>query len=160
MGIGQKIKQFREAADLTQEELAELIGVTASAVGNYEREVSHPREDVLYKLFDALNVEPNELFSDCYKPVNEKPQQEKKVSLNEHIEKYLALDCHGKTLVDACTQIEYERCVGTKESAYNIGDSQDVLAAARDGASERIKLKKRKGAGSILDKPTYKGGAL
>lgn len=142
MGIGQKIKQLRERAALTQEELAELIGVTASAVGNYEREVSHPREDVLYRLFDALRAEPNELFSDCYSAQS---------PAREHMEMYLALDEHGRSLVDVCTQMEYRRCTKSEEVVY---------AAARGGSGGRIKLKKRAGAGSILDRPTYKGGSL
>lgn len=159
MGIGQRIKQFREQAHLTQEELAELIGVTPSAVGNYEREVSHPREDVLYKLFDALGAEPNELFSGCYKAQRESLLSEK--NGREHMEKYLALDYHGKRLVDVCTQIEYERCLGNQNGVLgNEDEPQEVLAAAREGSAERIKLKKRDGAGSILDKPNYKGGSL
>lgn len=160
MGIGLKIKQYRERANLTQEELAELIGVTASAVGNYEREVSHPREDVLYKLFDALGAQPNELFSDCY--TCQTPQKDilvlQDVPVSEHIEKYLALDFHGKRLVDACTQMEYERCIGAQSDCKESADEQCVKAAARGGSG--VRLKKRKGAGSILDKPTYKGGSL
>ena len=51
MGIGKRIKELRERAGLTQEELAQRLGVTPSAVGNYEREVSHPKGNVLYRLF-------------------------------------------------------------------------------------------------------------
>lgn len=142
MGIGQKIKQLRERSGLTQEELAEMIGVTASAVGNYEREISHPREDILYRLFDALSAEPNELFADCYSV---------QTPARAHMEKYLALDEHGRKLVDACTEIEYTRCTEGEEVVY---------AAARGGSGGRVKLKKRPGAGSILDMPTYKGGSL
>ena len=122
MGIGQKIKQLRERAALTQEELAELIGV--------------------YRLFDALRAEPNELFSDCYSAQS---------PAREHMEMYLALDEHGRSLVDVCTQMEYRRCTKSEEVVY---------AAARGGSGGRIKLKKRAGAGSILDRPTYKGGSL
>lgn len=68
MGIGKRIKELRERAGLTQEELAQRLGVTPSAVGNYEREVSHPKENVLYRLFEALSCEPNELFADSLTP--------------------------------------------------------------------------------------------
>ena len=64
MGIGKRIKEARLKKNLNQEELAKLIGVTASAIGNYENGVSHPKESVLYKLFEALEVEPNYLFQD------------------------------------------------------------------------------------------------
>ena len=42
-----------------------LIGVTGSAITNYEKETSHPKEPIMYALIDALNVEPNFLFQDC-----------------------------------------------------------------------------------------------
>ena len=62
MTIGEKISELRRKAELTQRDLALKIGVTRSAVGNYEQGVSFPREDVLYRLFDALGCTPNELF--------------------------------------------------------------------------------------------------
>lgn len=64
MGIGSKLKQRREALNLTQAELAKIIGVTQAAITNYETEVSHPKEQVLYKLFEALDCDANYLFSD------------------------------------------------------------------------------------------------
>lgn len=137
MGIGRRLRELRERACMTQEELAELLGVTPSAVGNYERDVSHPKEEVLYRLFSVLGAEPNDIFRDCYtrgaSPVS------------AHLEKYRELDTHGRELVDACTEIELRRCAEGK-----------VLAAARGGGSPRvIEMKKRPGAGSILDEPDY-----
>ena len=64
MGIGRRIKEARENAGLTQEELGKLVGVTGSAITNYEKEVSHPKEPVMYALINALQVEPNWLFQD------------------------------------------------------------------------------------------------
>lgn len=62
MTIGEKILELRRKAGLTQRDLALKIGVTPSAVGNYEQGVSFPREEVLYRLFEALDCTPNELF--------------------------------------------------------------------------------------------------
>lgn len=64
MGIGKMIRARREALNLTQAELAKIIGVTPSAITNYETEVSHPKEKVLYQLFEALDCDANYLFSD------------------------------------------------------------------------------------------------
>lgn len=140
MGIGRRIRLLRERADITQEELALRIGVTPSAVGNYEREVSHPREDVLYRLFDVLKCEPNELFADCYS--DNTPEK-------ELVEKFRALDSYGRELVQTCADIEYRRCCeGTVT----------VIAARAGTAPKRIVMKKRKGAGSVLDLPDYDGG--
>ena len=64
MGIGKRIKEARINKNMKQEDLAKLIGVSPSAIGNYETEISHPKETVLYKLFEALEVDPNFLFQD------------------------------------------------------------------------------------------------
>ena len=59
MGIGKRLREAREKAGFTQEELGKMIGVTGSAITNYEKETSHPKEPIM------LNVEPNFLFQDC-----------------------------------------------------------------------------------------------
>ena len=43
MTIGSRIKELREAANLTQDELAKKVGVTKSAIGNYEQNISSPK---------------------------------------------------------------------------------------------------------------------
>lgn len=65
MGIGKRIKEARERKGLTQKELGKIIGVTGSAITNYENETSHPKEPVMYALIDALGVDANILFQDC-----------------------------------------------------------------------------------------------
>lgn len=64
MGIGKRIKEARERLGLTQKELGDLLGVTGSAVTNYENETSHPKEPIMYKMFEALHVDANYLFQD------------------------------------------------------------------------------------------------
>lgn len=142
MGIGNNIRELRQLHGLTQEELARRIGVTTSAVGNYEREISFPKEDVLLRMFGALECTPNELFG-----------LEELLSDEEyaHLSKYKALDDHGRTLVDACTNIEIERVFAEE-------DCVEVAIAARKGrGADCGKLKRRRGK-SILDMPDYKGG--
>ena len=65
VGIGNRIKEARLALGLTQDELAKKIGVTKGAVANYENNVSHPKETVIYSLIGALGVDANFLFQDC-----------------------------------------------------------------------------------------------
>lgn len=64
MGIGKRIKESRELLGYTQKELGALVGVTASAITNYENETSHPKEAIMYKLISALRVDANYLFQD------------------------------------------------------------------------------------------------
>jgi len=72
MGIGKRIKEARERKGYTQNELGALVGVTGSAITNYENEISHPREQILYSLIRVLNVDANFLFQDCVESSTEK----------------------------------------------------------------------------------------
>ncbi|MCL2350595.1 MAG: helix-turn-helix domain-containing protein [Defluviitaleaceae bacterium] len=64
MSIGKRIKQARTKKGLTQASLAQLIGTTKGAIGNYENGTSHPKEPILLKLIEALEVDANFLFQD------------------------------------------------------------------------------------------------
>ena len=66
MGFGEQLRRRRNELGYSREELAKKLGVTTSAVGNYETGVSAPKESVLRQLFDALQVEPNYLYRDFY----------------------------------------------------------------------------------------------
>jgi len=97
MGIGNRIKAARNSLHLTQEELAKKVGVTKGAIANYENDVSHPKEPVIYALIEALQVDANYLFQD----VVGFPDSSKLSAFEiEQIKKYRALDEHGKRMVD------------------------------------------------------------
>ena len=66
VGFGEQLRQRRKELGLSREELADKLGVTRSAVGNYETGLSAPKESVLLRLFDVLQVEPNYLYRDFY----------------------------------------------------------------------------------------------
>ena len=66
MSFSEQLKKQREAQGLSRITLAEQLGVSPSAVGNYETGVSFPKADVLMQLFDVLHAEPNQLFCDSY----------------------------------------------------------------------------------------------
>lgn len=64
MSFSQRLKERREKVGLTQMELANILGITKGAIGNYETGFSSPKADILYKLFDALDCDANYLFQD------------------------------------------------------------------------------------------------
>ncbi|MGM9661703.1 MAG: XRE family transcriptional regulator [Oscillospiraceae bacterium] len=66
MSLGERIRQRREELGMTRLELAQQLGVSRSAVGNYEIGISSPKEEVLLKLFQVLQTEPNYLFQDSF----------------------------------------------------------------------------------------------
>ena len=67
MSFGEQLRKRREELGISRTELAERLGVTKSAVGNYETGVSAPKEEVLLQLFDALQVDPNYLYRDSFR---------------------------------------------------------------------------------------------
>lgn len=108
MGMGYRIKEARENQGLTQTELGKIIGVTGSAITNYENEASHPKEPVMYKLIEALKVDANYLFQDCVKF----PKKENDITPAEYsyIKKYRFISIHspdGASVVDMVLDREY-----------------------------------------------------
>lgn len=64
MSIGSRIKERREELGITQTQLAELLGLTKGAIGNYETDANSPKASTLYKVFDVLKCDANYLFQD------------------------------------------------------------------------------------------------
>lgn len=59
---GQHLAELREAASLTQQQLADQLGVPQSNITFWERSEKPPRGEVLPKLAAALNVSVDELL--------------------------------------------------------------------------------------------------
>ena len=82
MAFGDRIKARREELALSRPQLADRLGVTPSTVSNYETGVSFPKEEMMLRLFDCLETDPNTLFQDSfrrdvYKRQPAKPQEGK-----------------------------------------------------------------------------------
>ncbi len=60
-----KIELERRKADLTQQQLAELVGVTSGAVSKWEQGVTIPRSDRLVIVADVLGVKVEDLIGDA-----------------------------------------------------------------------------------------------
>ncbi len=73
--IGEKIKELRQKNNVTQEKLAEYIGVTAQAVSRWESGVCYPDMDLLPAIANFFDVTIDEMFS-SNKSKNEKRIEE------------------------------------------------------------------------------------
>ena len=136
MGIGYRIKEARERMGLTQTELGALIGVTGSAITNYEKETSHPKEQIIYKLMETLNVDANYLFQDAVK-IKAK-QNDVTLAEYDHIKKYRDLDDHGKEMVDFTLTKEWERSTAEKTSNKVISLVAPAASALDPNAAHAI----------------------
>ncbi len=61
-GVGQNIQEMRKQLKMTQEQLAELIGIETISLSKIETGKSYPTSENLAKIAAALNVEPYEFF--------------------------------------------------------------------------------------------------
>lgn len=132
MGIGKRIKIRREQLGLTQAELASLLKITPSAVTNYENDTSHPKEKVLYKLFDVLQCDANYLFKDEIKDFLSNPQRQRL------IDNYDGLNADGQTkLVDYSDDlVNSGNYKSTPKTSAAPDDLVDIKIAAKGGGVE------------------------
>jgi transcriptional regulator with XRE-family HTH domain len=76
--MGTRIAQRRKELHMTQEQLADKIGVTGSRVSNWEQGIHRPDVDILANICTALNVSPSELL-DIHLNINELSAHEQKL---------------------------------------------------------------------------------
>ena len=62
ISIGEKIRDARKEANLTQAELADLIHISRNQLINYEQDLISPPVDKFIKIADACHISPQELL--------------------------------------------------------------------------------------------------
>jgi len=121
MAFYDRLKESRIKSGLTQEQLAEKLGIAKSTLSGYESGNREPTVATIAKVMDILNIDANYLYQDETNSLTELV-----VSLDEKalLRKYRDLDDHGKKMVDFTLEEEYERSKALaeqeKESADNI----------------------------------------
>lgn len=63
LNFGNQIRDRRKELGLSRSDVAQALGVSISAIGNYENSINFPSEKVMVRLFDYLQVEPNQLYA-------------------------------------------------------------------------------------------------
>lgn len=63
MMFGEKLQELRNKSKLSQERLAELVGVSRQAVSKWENDLSYPDTKNLIRLSEIFNVSMDELLS-------------------------------------------------------------------------------------------------
>ena len=108
MSVGSRIRDARESKGLKRLTLAEMIDVTASAVSNYENDISIPRQETLCKILTALDIDANYLYQDIMPGID---PDERVSAVSGYEYKYRALDERGRETVDSILDLEYSRAV-------------------------------------------------
>ena len=76
--LGSRIAAWRKEKGITQEELAEKLGVSSQAVSKWENDVSCPDISLLTTLADVLGVTTDELLSGKSYQVRQLPETQRK----------------------------------------------------------------------------------
>lgn len=105
MAFYERLKEARVNARLTQEQLAEKIGVAKTTLSGYENGNREPSVATVAKLMQALQVDANHLYQDEMENLTQSEMW--------HMEKYRSLDRHGRELVQLVLDKEFERVKNT-----------------------------------------------
>lgn len=124
MSVGSRMKERRESLGLTQVQLADMLGVTKGAIGNYETDANSPKASILYKVFEVLKCDANYIFQD---EIQERREYTASPHEMEHlVKKYRTLDEYGKEAVDGVLETEHRRCKEQRERSAPLPD-ENVL---------------------------------
>ena len=76
--IGNRIAKFRKEKNMTQEELANLVGVSSQAVSKWENDASCPDISLLPRLCEVLGITADELLTGKNNEVRMVPPEQRK----------------------------------------------------------------------------------
>ncbi len=123
--FGDRIRDARKAAGLTQRQLADKIKVSNTSISNWENSFSTPDPDTIQHLCWALNVQPNYFFGAdapvipgimpmpemrkipligtiaCGEPILAEEHIEDYIDIPRHISADFALTCKGDSMINA-----------------------------------------------------------
>ena len=70
--LGKRLQEIRKSKKLTQEQVAELIGVETTSISNIESGRYFPSSDNLDKILKVFNVRPSDVFAfESFAPIDD-----------------------------------------------------------------------------------------
>lgn len=101
------LREIRKSKGMTMKQLGNLVGVTESAIGLWETGKREPNQEMLLKLGEALDCSVLDIMgADTVIRIHRE---------SPLMQKYNALDKHGKMVVDFVIEAEYQRCTKAEE---------------------------------------------
>lgn len=130
MTIGQRIKEVRKAVGMTQEELGKKLGVSGSAIAQYETDNRNPKFDTIKRIADALQT-PLSDFIDV-EPLTIKilpknsPLKSEKINRFEHAVSFLESLGYalGIEIGDAGLELYYSLTDIEKKKAFFLSEDE------------------------------------
>ena len=105
---GERIRERRVLLGISQETLAEAVGVTRNSISRYENGQTEMKLDVMYKICDFLKITPSDISPSRFREVSEVDEE-----INEIAVMYKQLDKENrhiafktiKTLLESMIEI-------------------------------------------------------
>jgi len=88
MNLSENLKRIRKENNLSQEQLAEELGVSRQSVSKWESGVSYPEMDKVLQIAKMFNLNIDDLLNQDIKEVNSEKQS--KLAINKSIDDFLA----------------------------------------------------------------------
>ena len=101
--LGKKIQMYRESAKISQEELANHLGISVTSVSNIERGANYPSFENFIKILNYIKASPNQVMYDLV----DQAQISKASELWDQIK---TLDNQKRTMIFRVVQILLEDC--------------------------------------------------
>ncbi len=149
-----QLRKGRLDKGLKQSDVSKETGIKNTTLSNYENGVTEPDMDTFLTLCELYELDFVSLMEEAYginvpgKNFHIKPSQ------MELLERYNALDDHGKEMVDFTLEKEYERSIAEKKKSGNVipmtvreSSDYEVNAAHADdymGAPDELKAEEER----------------
>lgn len=157
------LKEGRANKGLKQSDVAELVGVKANTLSNYENGVSEPDIDTFANLCEIYGLDFSYVLGEAYGLNVSGTNFDIRPSEIEIIKNYRSLDPHGKEMVDLVLYKEHSRCsefvvieshqINTDSPKRLAAYSEGLRAAHNDHLNEEGELEKVHKDLSTLKKP-------
>ncbi len=109
MKLSNNLKNIRKENNLSQEQLAEKLGVSRQAVSKWESGQSYPEMDKVLLICKLFNYNIDELMNENVKEVNETKQS--KVNINKYIEDFFNFITKTVNMLSAMTFKQRMKCL-------------------------------------------------
>lgn len=109
MKLSNNLKNIRKENNLSQEQLAEKLGVSRQAVSKWESGQSYPEMDKVLLICKLFNYNIDELMNENVKEVNETKQS--KVNINKYVEDFFNFITKTVNMLSAMTFKQKIKCL-------------------------------------------------
>ena len=87
MSLSKNLKKIRKEHNLSQEQLADKLGVSRQSVSKWESDQAYPEMDKMISICKMFNLNIDELLNQDVREVNETKQS--KININKYIDDFL-----------------------------------------------------------------------